>query len=135
LSVLIKDTYSKGLKSSVARVAGLSLTDNCIEKAATWISNLLVDLLKHSRESRYLAVLAEMPIPPHYLDCDNSAEYRKGISFILNHKNENGSLSDYESIRAEIAQQAITRDSRRSLNTTQSCLWVLSSDQARLNYD
>lgn len=78
-----------------------------------------------SGDLRYLDLLAEMLVSLKYLNCENLPEYRKGIHFIINHQNKNGSFGDYEKFRAYFAQKSVDIDIKWYLHTTAVCLWAL----------
>jgi len=84
-----------------------------------------IEQILSSRDIRYLDLLAEMLVSLKYLDCENLPEYKRGIQFIINHQNKNGSFGDYERFRAYFAQQGVDIDIKWYLHTTAVCLWAL----------
>lgn len=78
-----------------------------------------------SGDLRYLELLAEMLVSLKYLDCENIPEYKRGINFIIEHQNKNGSFGDYERFRAHYAQQGVDIDIKWYLHTTEVCLWAV----------
>jgi len=84
-----------------------------------------IEQILSSGDLRYLDLLAEMLVSLKYLDCESLPEYKKGIHFIINHQNKNGSFGDYERFRSYFAQQEVDIDIKWYLHTTEVCLWAL----------
>jgi hypothetical protein len=89
-----------------------------------------IEQILSSGDLRYLDLLAEMLISLKYLNCENLPEYRKGIHFIINHQNKNGSFGDYERFRSYFAQKGVDIDIKWYLHTTEVCLWALLTESA-----
>lgn len=97
------------------------------EKKA-YLKNIIkssIEQIISSGDIRYLDLLAEMLVSLNYLGCDNLPEYKRGVSFIINCQNENGSFGDYERFRSYFAQQGIDIDIKWYLHSTVVCLWAL----------
>jgi len=84
-----------------------------------------IERVLSSGDIRYLDLLAEMLVSLKYLDCENLPEYKRGIQFIINHQNKNGSFGDYERFKAYFTQQGVDIDIKWYLHTTEVCLWAL----------
>lgn len=74
---------------------------------------------------RYLSLLSELLIALKYMKCNNSTEQKKGIDFIINHQNKNGTFGDFERFRSYFASQGVDIDIKWYLHTTLVCLWAL----------
>jgi len=84
-----------------------------------------IEKILSSRDLRYLDLLAEILVSLKYLGCDNLPEFNKGIQFIINHQNKNGSFGDYEGFREYFAKKGIDIDIKWYLHTTEVCLWAM----------
>ena len=84
-----------------------------------------INRIVSSGDLRYLDLLAEMLISLTYLHHQEVPEYKRGIHFIINHQNKNGSFGDYEGFRSHFAPQGVDIDIKWYLHTTEVCLWAL----------
>ena len=89
-----------------------------------------IEQILSSGDIRYLDLLAELLVSLKYLNCDKLPEYERGIRFIINHQNKNGTFGDFEKFRSYYAKQGVDIDIKWYLHTTEVCLWALLTESS-----